>query len=42
MPAVTRAVYRNRKLPEAFSGFRVVHISDLHSARFGARQAQSE
>jgi predicted MPP superfamily phosphohydrolase len=38
MPAVTRAVYGSRKLPEAFSGFRVVHISDLHSARFGARQ----
>lgn len=30
--------YVNEKLPEAFDGFRIVHISDLHNKWFGERQ----
>lgn len=37
-PGVTRAVYRNGRLPAAFAGFRIVHLSDLHNTRFGMRQ----
>ena len=32
--------YNNDRLPEAFDGFRILHISDLHNCMFG--EAQSE
>ncbi|MCE5234602.1 MAG: metallophosphoesterase [Clostridiaceae bacterium] len=35
---VTRRVYASGKVPEAFDGFVIAHISDLHSKRFGAGQ----
>lgn len=38
LPRVTRYTYAGAKLPAAFSGFVVAHVSDLHNRRFGARQ----
>lgn len=38
LPRVTRYVYAGAKLPAAFSGFVVAHVSDLHNRRFGTRQ----
>jgi len=32
---VTELSVKNRKLPDAFSGFRIAHISDLHNVCFG-------
>lgn len=37
---VSRTVYENRKVPEAFDGFTIVQISDLHNKEFGKRQAK--
>lgn len=31
--------YTNSKIPPAFDGYRIIHISDLHSARFGKKQS---
>lgn len=35
---VTRQVYASDKVPEAFDGFVIAHISDFHNKRFGAGQ----
>lgn len=35
---ITRMTYINKKVPLAFDGFVVVHISDLHNMRFGKDQ----
>jgi len=35
---VTRLDYADRKVPPGFDGYRVLHVSDLHSKRFGRRQ----
>lgn len=36
---VTRSDYYSPKLPDAFDGFTIVHISDLHNKMFGHNQA---
>ncbi len=33
---ITEHTVHSEKLPQEFDGFKIVHISDLHSARFGA------
>lgn len=38
MICVSHSGFSSARLPAAFSGFRIVHISDLHSARFGEGQ----
>lgn len=35
---VTEYVYENEKLPEAFTGYRITHVSDLQSEYFGKNQ----
>ena len=35
---VSRTDYKNKKIPEAFRGFTIVHISDLHNKMFGKKQ----
>ncbi|HWQ59230.1 MAG TPA: metallophosphoesterase [Clostridia bacterium] len=35
MLTVSRHAIRSARLPEAFSGFTIAHVSDLHDARFG-------
>lgn len=37
-PGVTALDYTNAKLPAAFDGFRILHVSDFHNTRFGDRQ----
>ncbi|MCD7847385.1 MAG: metallophosphoesterase [Oscillospiraceae bacterium] len=32
---VSNYVYKSKKVPESFDGFRIVHISDLHNKSFG-------
>ena len=32
---ITRVTVENEKIPEAFSGYKIVHISDLHNDEFG-------
>ncbi|MDR1736512.1 MAG: metallophosphoesterase, partial [Oscillospiraceae bacterium] len=39
VPAATRREIRLARLPEAFSGFRVAHLSDLHATSFGKDNA---
>ncbi len=34
----TEHVYRNEKLPKAFEGYRITHVSDLQSEYFGKQQ----
>lgn len=36
--AATKYSYSNKKIPPAFDGFKIVHISDLHNKRFGKDQ----
>lgn len=36
---VTSIAYRNKKIPESFIGYKIVHISDLHNKEFGERQS---
>ncbi len=38
LPEASRFTYESGRLPRAFSGFVVAHISDLHNRRFGAGQ----
>jgi predicted MPP superfamily phosphohydrolase len=35
---ITRLDFDGRKVPQAFEGYRVLHVSDLHSKRFGQDQ----
>ncbi|HHW58288.1 MAG TPA: metallophosphoesterase [Clostridia bacterium] len=35
---VTNITVKSHKLPEAFDGYKIVHLSDLHSKEFGKRQ----
>ena len=35
---VNTFTYRNEKIPKSFHGFRILHLSDLHNARFGFHQ----
>ena len=35
---VSRTAYKNKKVPQAFAGFTIIHISDLHNKTFGDRQ----
>lgn len=37
---ITESDYNNPKIPSAFNGFRIVHISDLHNKMFGDDQAE--
>lgn len=37
---VTNLSYRSDQLPEAFDGFKILQISDLHNHRFGPKQAR--
>lgn len=37
---VSRHSYQSAQVPEAFSGFRIVHISDLHNKSFGKEQSR--
>jgi hypothetical protein len=34
---ITKYEYANKKLPEKFNGFKVLHISDLHNKNYGER-----
>ncbi len=36
---VTQTTIKNTKIPTAFNGYRIAHISDLHNKRFGAGQS---
>lgn len=36
---ITEHVYRNEKLPMAFDGYRITHVSDLQSEYFGRKQS---
>lgn len=35
---ITKINYYNKKIPEGFSGYSIVHISDLHNKSFGKNQ----
>lgn len=35
---ITNLSYQSKELPEAFDGFRILQISDLHNHRFGSNQ----
>ncbi len=39
MISVSHDTFSSARLPAAFAGFRVVHISDLHNTRFGEKQS---
>lgn len=32
--------FTNDKIPEAFNGYKILHISDLHNKKFGAKQSK--
>ncbi|MGL4372289.1 MAG: metallophosphoesterase, partial [Turicibacter sp.] len=32
---VTKYFYADKKIPNAFDGYKIVHLSDLHSKQFG-------
>src|SRR4051812_42838275 len=35
---ITEMEYRSKKIPANFDGYRIVHLSDLHSKKFGENQ----
>lgn len=35
---ITKYTYHNEKIPKSFHGFTMLHVSDLHNARFGYHQ----
>lgn len=37
---VTQTTIKNAKIPTAFNGYRIAHISDLHNKRFGVGQSR--
>ena len=36
---ISRSEYESEKVPEAFEGFTIAHISDLHNKSFGKEQS---
>ena len=36
---ITEIDYQNDKIPEAFNGYKILHISDLHNKTFGDKQS---
>ncbi len=39
-PMLTEATIQSNRLPSAFSGYRIAHISDLHNAQYGTDNIQ--